>query len=167
MEIRRATADDLAAIVAIYNHYVMHSFATFDETPVSVEDRQSWFDTFGSNGPYRLVVADDGEVQGYACSSPFRPHGAFAETVELSIYLAPPWTGRGLGRMLYETLIDDLALEQVHRLVAGIALPNDASVELHRRCGFVDVGVFDEYATKRGRYFSSVWMQRALRTSDD
>ena len=52
--------------------------------------------------------------------------------------------------------------EDVHRAVAGIALPNEASVRLHRRMGFNEVGVFDEYAIKGDRYLSSLWMQRPL-----
>jgi phosphinothricin acetyltransferase len=80
--------------------------------------------------------------------------------VELGIYLAPDRVGQGLGTQLYARLIDELATEPVHRAVAAIALPNEASVRLHRRFGFEDVGTFDEYATKWGRRISSLWMQR-------
>lgn len=162
MEIRAASVHDLPAIVEIHNHHVLNGVATFDEVPATVEGRTEWFATFGRMGRYRLVVADDGGVRGFACSAPYRTHPAFAETVELSIYLDPSWTGRGLGTALYEHLLAELATEGLHRAVVGIALPNDASVALHRRFGFVEVGVFDEYATKWGRSISSIWMQRPL-----
>lgn len=164
MEVRPASLDDLPAVVELYNHHVEHGVATFDETPTTVEDRVAWFQTYSTSGPHRLLVADVGNhtpaIAGCAYSSPYRQHPAFAETVELGIYLAPDRLGQGLGTQLYAQLIDDLASEPVHRAVAAIALPNEASVRLHRRFGFEDVGVFDEYATKWGRRISSLWMQR-------
>lgn len=164
MEVRPATLDDLPAVVELYNHHVVHGVATFDETPTTVEDRVAWFQTYSTSGPHRLLVADVGNgapaIAGCAYSSPYRQHPAFVETVEFGIYLAPDHVGQGLGTQLYAQLIDDLASEPVHRAVAAIALPNEASVRLHRRFGFEDVGVFDEYATKWGRRISSLWMQR-------
>ena len=162
VDIRRAVTGDLAPIVEISNHYVLNTVVTFDEVPQTVDDRRPWFDTFGPSGPYRLLVAADDTVWGWACSIPYRQHPAFASTVEFSICLAPSHRGRGLGTLLYQRLLAELEDEDVHRAVVGIALPNDASVALHRRVGFTEVGVFDEYALKWGRYVSSVWMQRAL-----
>ena len=85
VDLRQATVADLGAVVKIYNHYVLHSFATFEEAPVSAEDRRGWFETFRSVGRHRLVVADDGRVRGYACSVPYRAHSSFDETVEFSV----------------------------------------------------------------------------------
>jgi phosphinothricin acetyltransferase len=101
-------------------------------------------------------------VQGYASSLPYRMHPAFAETVEFSVYVSSDRTGGGLGRLLYSCLIDELQAQPVHQVVAGIALPNDASVQLHRSCGFDEIGVFEQYAKKWDRHLSSVWTQRAL-----
>ncbi len=162
MEIRSGTADDLVAIAQIYEHYVLHSFATFDEVAPQREHWDAWFDRFSLTGPHRLVVADDGQVRGYASSMPYRAHPAFAATVELSVYVSDGRTGHGLGRRLYGRLIEELQGSAVHRAVVGIALPNDASVQLHRSFGFDEIGVFDQYAKKWDRYISSVWMQRAL-----
>lgn len=161
MHVRNAGADDLAAIVDVYNWYIEHSDATFDVEPATVATKRDWFATFDTCGRHRLVVAEeDGRVCGFAGSLPYRPHPAFDTTVELTIYLHPRCTGRGIGSLLYERLLGDLAGEPIHRMLAAIALPNDASEALHRRFGFVPVGVFDEYATKRGRHISSLWMQR-------
>lgn len=158
---RPGTAEDLPALVAILNHHISAGFATFDEVATTVADRRPWFARFAATGPYRIVVADVGrEVAGHACSVPYRDHSAFRRTVELSVYVSPLHTGRGVGTLLYERVLAELADEDVHRAVVGIALPNDASIALHRRFGFTDVGVFDEYATKRGRMLSSLWMQR-------
>ncbi len=161
--VRPARPDDLARLVTIYNHYVQHSTATFDTEPALVASRQAWFETFADAGPHRLLVATEGEqVLGCASSGPYRSHPAFAQTVEVGIYLDPEVRSTGVGSALYGRLFEELRSQALHLAVAGIALPNDASVALHRKFGFTDVGVFAEYATKNGAYISSLWLQRPL-----
>jgi phosphinothricin acetyltransferase len=157
------TEDDLAAIVGILNYTAATSIARFETRPVSVAERRDWFGQFSAAGPYRLLVARDGDqVVGYACSQRYRDLEAFRETVEVSIALDASSRGQGVGTALYRALFDSLAAEpSVHVALAGIALPNDASVALHRKFGFTEVGTFREYAIKNGQYISSVWMQRA------
>jgi phosphinothricin acetyltransferase len=147
----------------IYNHYVEHSVTTFDVEPTTVENRAAWFETFSNSGPHRLLVACEGKrVVGYASSSPFRAHPAFSHTVEISVYLRPQVHARGIGSALYRSLLGSLESEDIHVALAGIALPNDASIALHRKFGFTTLGIFDEYALKHGVYISSVWMQRRM-----
>jgi phosphinothricin acetyltransferase len=161
VEIARATADDLAGIVGIYNYTAAHSIANFDTRPVTVAERRGWFEQFSSTGPYRLLVARRGElVLGYASSQRYREHEAFRETVEVSVAIDATCRHQGVGSSLYRALFDGLADEPVHVALAGIALPNDASVALHRKFGFTEVGTFREYAVKDGQYLSSIWMQR-------
>jgi phosphinothricin acetyltransferase len=164
VKITAGTENDLLAIVGILNYTAANSTARFETRPVSVAERRDWFGQFSATGPYRLLVARDGDqVLGYACSQRYRDHEAFRETVEVSIALDADSRGRGVGTALYRALFGSLALEpSVHVALAGIALPNDASVALHRRHGFTEVGTFREYAIKNGRYISSVWMQRAF-----
>lgn len=160
--------DDLPAIVDILNYTIVNSNATLATEPVSVADRREWLERFSAAGPYRLFVARRGsKVLGYAASQPFREHEGFRETVEVSIALDVASRGQGVGTALYRALLGCLADEPVHVALAGIVLPNEASVALHRKLGFTEVGTFHEYAVKNGRYLSSVWMQRRfqLRTS--
>ena len=158
--VRLASRGDLPELASIYNHYVTSSHATFDTEPVTVESRAGWFDRFADIGPHRLLVAAEGDrVLGCASSAPYREHPAFARTVEVGIYLHPDLHSRGIGSALYRPLLDNLRSEKIHVALAGIALPNDASVALHRKFGFTEVGVFEEYAVKNGTYISSVWMQ--------
>jgi len=162
VDITTGTEDDLLAIVGILNYTAAHSIAHFDTRPVTVAERRGWFSQFSATGPYRLLVARAGDqVLGFACSQPYREHEAFRETVEVSIALDVSRRGQGVGTALYRALWASLALEpSVHVALAGIALPNDASVALHRKFGFTEVGTFREYAIKNGQYISSVWMQR-------
>jgi phosphinothricin acetyltransferase len=108
-------------------------------------------------------VATEGlRLLGYGSSQTYRAHPAFRHTVETSLYTAPGEQRRGVGSALYSALFATIAGQGLHRAVVGIALPNPASVALHERFGFERVGVFDEYAVKRGRRVSSVWMQKRL-----
>jgi phosphinothricin acetyltransferase len=162
VKITVGTEDDLVAIVGILNDSAANSIAHFDTRRVSVAERRGWFGQFSATGPYRLLVARGGDrVLGYACSQRYRDHEAFRETVEVSIALDVGSRGQGVGTALYRALFDRLVPEpSVHVALAGIALPNDASVALHRKFGFTEVGTFREYAIKNGQYISSVWMQR-------
>jgi phosphinothricin acetyltransferase len=163
MLIESADRAQYEAINAIYGHHVVAGFATFDEEPPALAGRLDWFEQFGPAGPHQLRVAtEDGQVLGYACSQPYRTHPAFERTVEFSVYLDPAAVGRGLGRLLYDDLITRVAAEGVRSVVTGVALPNDASVALHRSCGFREVGTFRNYAEKHGRVISSVWFQLEL-----
>jgi phosphinothricin acetyltransferase len=154
---------DLPGIVDVLNFTIMNSNATLVAQPVSVAGLQEWFERFAATGPYRLLVARrEDQVLGYAASQPYRESDGFRETVEVSIALAVASRGQGVGTALYQALFRQLADEPVHVALAGIVLPNDASVALHRKLGFTEVGTFHEYAVKNGHYLSSVWMERRL-----
>jgi len=161
--IRPTMRADLARLTAIYNHYVLTSPVTFDLEPFTVEQRSGWFQEHGETGPYRLLVADeDGLVNGYASTSRFRARAAYVTTVEASIYCASEAVGRGIGSALYGELFAAIAGEDVNRIVAGITLPNDASVALHRSFGFVRAGVFSQNGRKFDRYWDVAWFERPL-----
>ena len=148
----------------ILNYAIENSDAMLTSEPITVADRREWFEQFSQAGPYRLLVARrGGRVVGYAASQPYRDHESFRETVEVSVALDASSRGQGVGSALYSVLFDCLASEPVHVALAGIALPNDASVALHHKFGFTEVGTFHEYAVKNGRYLSSVWMERLFR----
>lgn len=163
VEVRAAREADLAALTSIYNHYVEHTHVTFDLEPFTVEQRRAWFAHYADTGPHRLLVAADGEhVLGYATSSRFRDKAAYDTSVETTVYCASGGTGRGVGRALYAALFAALESEDVHRAYAGIALPNDASLALHRAFGFSAVGTFREVGRKFDRWWDVTWLERPL-----
>lgn len=157
---------DLAALTDIYNHYVRETAVTFDVTPLTPGERRPWLLSHPEDGPHRLMVAripgSDGRVLGYATSSAFRPKAAYATSVETSIYLASDVGGRGIGTLLYERLFEALAAEDVHRAYAGVTLPNDASVRIHERFGFRQVGLYEEVGRKFGEYHDVAWFEKRL-----
>jgi len=142
---------------------VKSGVVTFDTRPSSLEERTRWFDQFATSGPYRLLVAESaGSVVGYAGSMRFRTKPAYETSVETTIYLAPEWQGRGLGARLYSALFDALRGEDLHRALAGITLPNEASIRLHEGFGFRHVGVFREVGRKHGSYWDVAWFEKPL-----
>lgn len=162
--IRPGAEADLRDIVEIINHYVEHTAITFDVEPFTLETRRPWFDQFRPTGRHRLFVAEQsGRVAGWACSGPFRSKAAYETTAETAVYLAPDAVGRGLGSRLYAHLFEALVGEDLHRLVAGVTLPNERSVGLHERMGFARVGVFTGVGRKFGRYHDVAWHERAAR----
>ena len=164
MQIRPATADDVPRLLEIYNHYVEHTHITFDLEPVSLETRMKWFEGFAEAGPHRLFVASDSDgLLGYASSGVFRSKPAYARSVETSIYLAHDRVGTGAGTALYTHLLEVLSAEAgVHRAYGGVAIPNEASLALHQRCGFKRTATFSEVGFKFGRYWDVTWFERAV-----
>ena len=162
--IRAATLDDLEALTGIYNHYVVHSAITFDLHPLTAGQRRPWFDEHAGSGPHRLLVAIDesGTCVGYASSSRWRPKPAYHTTVEVSVYCHPEACGRGYGTALYAALFAALEHEDVHTAVAGVSLPNPASVALHERFGFRSVGVFHAVGRKFDKFWDVAWFERPL-----
>jgi phosphinothricin acetyltransferase len=158
--IRDATTGDLAAMAAIYDEQVATSVSTFDTEPRGATYLGEKL--AAAAGSDIVLVACQGDVVlGYAFSGPFRPRPAYAATKEVSVYLAGSARGRGLGATLYAELLGRLdARPDVHTQVAVIALPNDASLALHRAMGFEEVGVLREVGHKFGRFVDTAWYQR-------
>lgn len=161
MKIRPATEADLPRLTEIYNHYITHTVITFDIEPYTVEQRRPWFAQFAPEGRHRLLVADaDGTVAAYAGTHQFRTKAAYDTTAETTIYCAPEATGRGIGRALYDALFDMLASEDIRSFIAGITMPNEASIALHERFGFTRAGLMRDVGFKFGAYHDVLWMER-------
>ncbi len=161
--IRRVEQGDLPALLAIYNHYVVTTPITFDLEPRTLAQRQLWLDTFKPAGRHQCFVAVQGGTPiGWSSSGKFRDKAAYDTSAELSVYLAPEAHGKGLGRRLHETLVAALQGEDINRLIAGITLPNDASVALHLAMGFRLIGVQTEIGRKFGRFWDVALCDRAV-----
>jgi len=166
--VRPASLDDLPAITEIHNYYVINTHITFDVQPFRPEERVAWFQEHSGDGRHRMLVACEstGQLLGYTCTGRFRTKEAYDTTVEASIACHPEAVGRGIGKLLYGSLFDALADQDIHRIVAGIAQPNEASNALHRHFGFERLGVFSEVGRKFGKYWDVMWLERRIPTSD-
>jgi L-amino acid N-acyltransferase YncA len=162
IHIRPATAADAPALLAIYRPYIEDTTVSF-ETAVPSVDEFAVRITKAVAGRQWLVAERGGECLGYAYGSSHRERPAYRWSVEVSAYVHPRHHRQGLGRRLYKQLFSDLAAKGYCNAYAGIALPNDASVALHRDLGFEPIGTFKSVGYKFGKWQDVAWLQRALR----
>ena len=164
-EIRGALPTDLPWIREIYNHYVLNSTVTFDETPMTLAALRKKYQGVVDRG-YPFIVAQNpgGQILGYAYVTPWREKAAYRFTVESSIYLGPASTGKGLGKVLLAELIARSKAAGAKEMIAVIADKGaDASIELHRKYGFKDIGHMGKVGFKFGRWLGTVLMQKSLK----
>lgn len=153
--IRPATPHDAAAIAALYNHYVLHTTASFEEEAVPVEAMRRRIEETAARWPY-LVWEEQGRVAGYCYAHPWKARPAYRHTLETTVYLDPACTGRGIGTRLMHALIGECRGRGAHALVACITADNTASRRLHERLGFRQVSEFHEVGFKHGRWLGVV-----------
>jgi L-amino acid N-acyltransferase YncA len=160
---RTATADDLEAIADIYAHYVATSVATFELVAPSADEwRRRFAAIVDARLPF-LVTERDGVIAGYAYCGPWKTRPAYRATVEDSVYVAPSHIGHGCGTELLRDLLDACGAAGIREVIAVIADTGDsASVELHRRFGFVDAGTLTRVGFKQDRYIDTFLLQRSL-----
>lgn len=147
MNIRRVKLSDAAQIAEIYNFYVLNTHHTFETEPVSFVEMQKRVGEIGENYSY-LVGEENNEILAYAYAAQYKSRCAYRSSVEISIYVKNETKGKGLGTKLYEKLFEELSKTDVHAIIAGIALPNDASIRLHEKFGFEKVAHFREVGFK-------------------
>jgi L-amino acid N-acyltransferase len=160
--VRLAEVRDAEAIRRIYNREVLESTVTFDLVARSLEDQIQWLEA--RSGAHVVVVADDdhGEVCGFGSLSPFRERPAYSTTVEDSVYVDPAHQGRGVGLLVLSELVTVATAHGFHSVIARIVGGHEASIALHRACGFDTVGTEREIGRKFGRWLDVVVMQRLL-----
>jgi phosphinothricin acetyltransferase len=161
MHTRDATAADLPAINAIYNHFVLHCTCTYQVTPETDEARRVWFEGHGPRYPV-IVAEEDGEVLGWGSLSRFHPREGYAGSAENSVYVSPSHHRRGIGRLLLEELIRRARAAGFHTIVAGVSAEQEASLGLHRRLGFTESGRLREVGLKFGRVLDVIYLQLML-----
>jgi phosphinothricin acetyltransferase len=160
--IRAATEEDLPTILDIYNDAVLHTTAIWNETAVDLENRRAWFRARRVAGFPVIVAEHDGRVVGYGSFGDFRPFEGYRVSVEHSLYVAADARGRGLGKSLLTALIDEASALGKRAMIGGIDGVNDASLALHGKFGFVEVGRLPGVGVKFGRPLDLVLMQKNL-----
>lgn len=162
LSLRQATPADAEAISRIYNHYIRHTIITFEEDEISAGEIQARIaEAFESGLPW-LVAEDAGQVAGYAYASKWKGRCAYRFAVETTVYLAEGRSGRGIGSALYGSLLPLLRERGIHTAIAGIALPNDASVRLHEKIGMRKVAHFEQVGRKFERWIDVGYWQMTL-----
>ncbi|MGO9028599.1 MAG: N-acetyltransferase family protein [Acidimicrobiales bacterium] len=162
MQLRLAVEADAEAIRTIYNDEVLRSTATFDVVPRTPGEQARWMTVHQGAHPAIVAVDDDRTVLGFASLSYYRDRHAYATTAECSVYVGAAHRGAGIGRALLEELVERATLHGFHTLIARIGGDNDASVALHKACGFEPVGVEREIGRKFNRWLDVQVLERML-----
>ncbi|MBY0229185.1 MAG: GNAT family N-acetyltransferase [Gemmataceae bacterium] len=159
--IRPATAADLGAIRAIYNHYVLSSTCTYALEPETEEERAAWL-AAGSERHPRLVAEVAGEVVGWAALSPWKTREGYAFTAEASVYVKEGFHRQGLGRALILALVEKGRAAGLHSFIGGACATQAASLALQESLGFVPVAHLREVGRKFGKWLDVKYMQLML-----
>ncbi len=160
--VRLARRTDADAMRAIYNHEVTESTVVFDLVPRTLDAQVEWIDEHAGAHPALVAVDDRGDVLGFGSLSRYRSRPAYATTVEDSVYVRADVRGRGVGSALLDELVAAATANGFHSMIGRIVGANEASIALHRRCGFRLVGVEREVGRKFGQWLDVVVMQRML-----
>ncbi|MGQ0742938.1 MAG: GNAT family N-acetyltransferase [Acidimicrobiales bacterium] len=160
-QLRLAEASDAEALRAIYNPEVVSSAVTFDLVPRTLEDQRNWLEEH--SGAHPAVVAVEGQVVvAFGALSQYRARPAYATTVEDSVYVHRDHRGRGHGRAVLDDLVGMARGHGFHTVIARIVGGHEASIGLHKACGFEVSGIEREVGRKLGRWLDVVVMQHML-----
>lgn len=157
---------DAAGCLAVYAPYITDSVISFEEEPPSVEEFGERMRSTTKTHPW-LVYEDDGEIVGYAYAHRHLDRAAYRWAANVAVYLAASHHRKGIGRALYTELFARLRDQGFQVLIAGVTLPNDASVGLHRAFGFEPVGTYRRIGWKNGAWHDVAWFQLELEPAGD
>jgi phosphinothricin acetyltransferase len=155
------SSEDRKSNIDIFNHYVENSFAAYPETKLPYEAFDMFLQT--SRGYPRVKVADkNGRVVGFGLLRSHNPMPTFAKTAEITYFIHPDHTGKGIGTKLLGFLEKEGMKKGITNILASISSLNPRSIDFHQKNGFVECGRFKNVVRKNGRWFDTVWMQKVL-----
>ncbi len=160
-EIRLICETDTQSVLDIYKYYVDHTIISFEYNAPTHDEYLQRIKTNTEKYPW-LVCLHKNNIIGFAYGSTHRYRTAYQWSPESTIYLAPNFHTKGIGRVLYETLFSLLKLQGYYNVFAGVGLPNDKSVGFHRALGFEEIGVFKNIGYKLGNWHHTHWFQLTL-----
>ena len=164
--IRKATIADSYNILNIYTPYIVDTCITFEIEVPTINEFSDRIQNIIKDYPY-LVYEVDGKIIGYAYASKYRERPAYKYSAEVSVYIAPEYHGCGIGKILYEKLLELLKKQGIYTAVAGVALPNEKSIGLHKAFGFKEVGTYHNVGYKFDKWLDVMWLEKSLRKYDN
>jgi L-amino acid N-acyltransferase YncA len=157
----RVSDDDGKQIIDIFNHYVENSFAAYPEAKVPYEFF-GLFMNMSQGYPFLVAKDENGKLLGFGLLRPHNPMPSFSKTAEITYFLAPEHTGKGIGKAILDRLLEDGKEKGITSVLANISSLNPGSLAFHRKNGFVECGRFVGVGQKKGQEFDVVWMQRRI-----
>ena len=162
--VRGAVPADAGRCAEIYAPYVRDTAISFETEPPAAEEMARRIAAAWQQHAWLVLEDDDGEVTGFAYGGPFMSRAAYRWSAAVSVYLDGARRRSGGGRALYGALFERLAARGIRTVLAGVALPNEASEGLHRAVGFQPAGIYRRVGWKHGRWHDVAWYQKDLVT---
>jgi phosphinothricin acetyltransferase len=160
--IRHANATDLPAVLDIYNHAIINTTAVYQEDVHTLSMRESWFMDKLKNGYPVFVATEANKVIGFSTYGPFRNWPGYRFTVEHSVYVHVDHRGKGVGKLLVQSVISHARDKGLHALIAGIDSESEGSLKLHQSLGFTEVAHFKQVGFKFGRWLDLKFLEMLL-----
>jgi L-amino acid N-acyltransferase len=156
---------DAAAILAIFNHAILHTTALYEYNPRTMATMQQWFaNKAAGNFPVWSLKNNEGQLVAFGSYGTFRAFPAFKYSVEHSVYVHPEYQGMGYGKLMLQQLIRSAEAQNYHLLIGGIDASNNGSIALHQKLGFVHSGTITQAGYKFGRWLDLAFYQLTLKT---
>lgn len=161
--IRNATVEDIPQILEIVNHAILHTTSNYLYDVQTLENQLHWFEEKKSK-KFPIIVADyNGTAIGFGTYGTFREKIGYQFTVEHSVYVAPEFIGKGIGKQLLLALIVLAKDEGYHTMIGGIDADNSGSIAFHKKFGFTETGILKEVGFKFGKWLDLQFVQLILK----
>ena len=161
--IRPATSDDLLSILDIVNHSILHTTANYNYDIQTIEVQNKWFEDKQLHHFPVIVAERNGQVIGYGTYGTFREKIGYQYTVEHSVYVDEKYTGKGIGKLLLQELIQLAKTQGYHTMIGAIDADNLDSIAFHKKFGFVECGIIKEAAFKFNKWLDLLFMQLIIK----
>ena len=161
--VRAGVREDVPSILRIYNDAVLHTTATYDYEPRTLEHRLQWFDDHEAQRyPIFVAINDQEQLVGWSSLNRYHDRIGYRFTTENSVYVDLVFRGRGVGTLLMPPLIEGATTRGLHAILASIDAQNESSIRLHAKFGFEKVGLFRRVGYKFGRWLDVMYMERLI-----
>lgn len=160
--IRIVNEADAIQILEIYAPIVSETVISFEEAQPTLSEMQARIKRISSTHPWLVAVDSESKIVGYAYASQHRERAAYRWVVEVTAYVREGHQGHGIGSLLYSRLFELLKQQNFLQALAGIALPNQASVKLHEKMGFKHLVTYKNIGFKMGQWHDVGWWQYTL-----
>lgn len=155
-KIRLYEQNDLEQMLLIFNYFAVNSYAVYCDFPLTLYQ----FSKLTEQIKIGMVIESDKQIVGFGYINPFKPFPNFSRTGVLTYFILPEYTGKGLGTLLYNKLIEEGLKTGISNYLANISSKNTQSINFHKKMGFETAGLFKDVADKFGSSIDVVWVQK-------
>ena len=148
-------------VIDIFNYYIRETTAAYRRDPVGYDFFGNFTGDTATHPAYAIRNAD-GVVAGFCMLEPFMNVATFAGIAEVTYFLHPEHTGRGIGSLALSRMEDDAKKIGIRKLVANASSENPGSVRFHLERGFTEYGRLENAGEKLGRRFGIVYLEKTI-----